>query len=87
MLRSALGLLVAVCLTGCPSETCTPLETRCNGAVAEICGDDQRWQAFEDCAQVSQQSGQAFSCCYQAGDDDAGLPGGHTCVPDNQCEQ
>ena len=82
--------LVAVSLlwlvTGCPaSEQCTPLETRCQVNVAEICGGDQHWQAFEDCQQTSQQSGQLFSCCFQAGDD-AGTPAGHTCLPDNQCE-
>jgi hypothetical protein len=61
--------------TGCRDD-CTPLETRCSGQLAQICGSDRNWETMQDCSQV----GSGFACCLYPGDD-GGTPAGHTCLP------
>lgn len=53
-----------------PTDGCTPAETRCNGAVAEICSSDERWTPTMNCPEV----GAAFVCCV--------VENGHTCLPE-----
>lgn len=78
----ALGCAVLRCL---PSpDGCTPLATRCNANVAEICDDNERWGMYLDCNEVAAQSGGTWVCCAPAGD--AGAAGA-TCLPAGTCPQ
>lgn len=79
-LALACGLLLPRCLP--PPDGCTPLKTRCNGHVAEICDGEQRWGSYMDCDQTAAQSGGSWVCCVPPNDAGAAQA---TCLPTNQC--
>lgn len=66
---------VVLLLAGCPTPVCEPMETRCNGQTAEICGSDGIWRVLMECEP------EGMVCCYMP-QDDAGMPSGHTCLPE-----
>ncbi len=71
-----LTCLLVLMLSGCPTPVCDPTETRCSGATAEICGSDGLWRVLMDCAP------EGMNCCWVEADPDAGIPSGHTCLPE-----
>lgn len=73
--------LVSLVLAGCPTDECTPNETRCYLNRAEICGSDQRWRAFMDCEEL----GIDWICCWMEEDLDGGIPAGHGCIEGREC--
>lgn len=81
-MRVALIILL-VLSTGCPTDDCTPNETRCYSNASQICGSDQRWRTFATCPEI----GPEWVCCWQGGDPDAGVPAGHTCLPNDECPE
>ena len=78
-----LASIAAACFLGhCrPSDGCSPGATRCSGNVAELCDADRAYHDFIDCDQVSQQSGEAFSCALVRESTEDGDVVGHTCIP------
>ena len=74
MLRVALFVI----LLGCPQDDCEPMETRCNGNVAEICGSDGAWRESIDCSAVTPGD---WYCCWT---EEIDIPAGYTCRTD--CE-
>jgi|PlaIllAssembly_1097288.scaffolds.fasta_scaffold01533_10 hypothetical protein len=88
MTRYGWVVLALMIVGSCKPDTeCTTVaDTRCNANVAEICQSDNTWSAFEDCTALSASNNMELVCCYQPGDEAAGIPAGHTCLPPAQCE-
>lgn len=61
---------------------CETKETRCNGALVEVCDSNGQWQRVLDCAAVTDPEGLAWSCC-PAREGDAGVM--HACLPAAEC--
>ncbi len=61
---------------------CETKETRCNGALVEVCDSNGQWQRVMDCAEVTDPEGLAWSCC-PARERDAGVV--HACLPAAEC--
>ena len=71
-----IALVVMFAFCACePVDHCLVNDTRCSGAVAEVCGSDERWTEIMNCDEVAAQSGGQWSC--QSLEKDAG----HTCLP------
>lgn len=85
-MRTVLLSLACFVLAGaaCPHDDCTPAETRCFENRAQICGSDQRWRVFEDCEEIGGVEAD-WTCCWQPGNLDEGIPEGHTCLPGCEC--
>lgn len=74
-------LLLLPLSLGCPMpDDCTPLDTRCLGGNAQICGSDQRWRTFVKCPTL----GENWVCCWSEGIEE--VPSGHSCFMPDQCE-
>ena len=71
-----LAWLLPLLLAACPQLTtvdhCAPLETRCNGQVAELCASNGNWTLTMDCSKSP-----GFVCAMVES------AGGHTCVKAN----
>ena len=78
-------IFAGLALLACGPDCVAPLETRCQGEVAQICRADHTWGTVEDCAQTSTLTGSAWACCYFTGDVTLDLPAGHTCLPADVC--
>ena len=76
-----LFLLIALLACSC-NDNCVPESTQCVGNIAEICGSDQNWREMINCDDLVTPG---FECCWQPGDEDAGVPEGHTCLPSEEC--
>ena len=61
---------------------CETKETRCNGALVEVCDSNGQWQRVMDCAEVADPEGLAWSC-RPAREGDAGVV--HACLPAAEC--
>lgn len=70
-------VLAAVFSSGCPTDSCTPNETRCLGNQAEICGSDQNWRMFMDCDDLGSPG---WTCCWLPADPTLDMPAGHGCI-------
>jgi hypothetical protein len=68
--------LFAILFSGCPTDPCTPLDTRCVRTRAEICGSDGVWRTMMDC------EAEGMVCCWMAADLDLGIPEGYSCLPE-----
>jgi hypothetical protein len=81
------ALVIPVLLSGCPKpDDCTPNETRCYNNSAQICGTDQRWRTFMNCTELGGQM-LDWSCCWQPGDPEEGVPAGCTCIEGVECRE
>jgi hypothetical protein len=64
-------LAIAACS---PADRCRVDDTRCAGAVAQVCGSDERWTDVMNCDEVAAQSGGRWTC-------QATESGSHACLP------
>jgi hypothetical protein len=74
-------IILALVIVACePGESCTPEETRCDGAFVQICDGDSDWTDVQDCGEVESISNPVWACCLPADKDF------HTCMPKHDCE-
>lgn len=68
-------IIPALVLIACsPADPCRVNETRCSGAIAQVCGSDERWTDVMNCDEVAAQSGGSWSCQKI-------VDGSHACLP------
>ena len=78
---SLIAIAIAAITTGCRRhDGCTPLNTRCDGQVAQLCDTETDWIDVVDCDQVTARTGEPWTCVDLDPKRDAGVDGA-TCVP------
>ena len=60
------ALVLLFVAPGCPTDSCTPNDTRCVDNRVQICGSDQRWRLLEDCEELGGATID-WACCWQPG--------------------
>ena len=77
-----LAVALAAMSAGCRlHDGCTPLSSRCDGRVAQLCDTATDWVDVVDCDAVSAQTGEPWSCVELDPKQDG--VSGATCVPDD----
>lgn len=78
---SLVAFAIAATTTGCRlHDGCTPLDTRCDGHVAQLCDTAADWIDVVDCDRVTAQTGELWTCVELQPPQDGGVAGA-TCVP------
>ncbi len=85
MIRFTSIFCVALFLSACiPPPVCEVNETRCSGALVEICDSEGQWAEVMDCAEVESFDDILWACCPVRSPD---IPDGqgHACLPVDEC--